>query len=158
MDTSKRVITSFEEVLDREGYLAYTNVGTSMMPLLRQGLDIMEIQKKGEERCKKYDVVLYKRGDRYILHRIIKVRKNDYVIVGDHCFQKEYGITDDRILGVLIGIVRDGKHIDVNHDKHYLAYVHLWCDFYYIRAAILRIKYYCICIRVKVFQKKNKQK
>lgn len=128
--------TSFEEMLDRNGYLVYTNVGISMMPLLRQGKDVMEIRKKGSERCKKYDAVLYKVKDKYILHRIIKVRKNDYVIVGDNCFRKEYGIKDSQILGVLTGIVRNGKHIAVT-DKKYRCYVHLWCDFYPIRAGIL---------------------
>ena len=132
-------ITSFEEMLDKKGYLFYTNVGTSMMPLLRQGKDIMEIRKKEPGRCQKYDAVLYKVRDRYILHRIIKVRENDYVIVGDNCFRKEYGITDDQILGVLTGIVRNGKHISVT-DKKYLCYVHLWCDFYPVRAGILYSK------------------
>ncbi len=138
---------SFEEVLEQNGFLAYTNVGTSMMPLLRQGKDVMEIRKKGPERCKKYDAVLYKTGERYVLHRIIKVRAKDYVIVGDHCFRKEYGITDEQILGVLTGVVRNGRHIRVT-DKKYLCYVHLWCDFYPIRAAILYAQYqFCRFLR-----------
>ena len=136
MSTQEKKTMSFEEMLDRNGYLVYTNVGTSMMPLLRQGKDVMEIRKKGPERCRKYDAVLYKVNGRYILHRIIKVREKDYVIVGDNCFRKEYGITDDQILGVLTGIIRGGKHISVT-DKKYLCYVHLWCDFYPIRAGFL---------------------
>ena len=127
-------------MLDKKGYLFYTNVGTSMMPLLRQGKDVMEIQKKGPERCKKYDAVLYKVKDKYILHRILEVRENDYVIVGDNCFRKEYGITDEQIIGVLTGVVRNGKHISVT-DKGYLLYVHLWCDLYPVRAAILYGRY-----------------
>lgn len=131
---------SFEEMLDKSGYLVFTNVGTSMMPLLRQGRDVMEIRRKGDERCRKYDAVLYKVGSKYILHRIIKVRENDYVIVGDNCYRREYGITDEQILGVLTGIVRGGKHISVD-DRAYKLYVHLWCDFYPIRAAILFCKH-----------------
>lgn len=127
---------TFEEELERHGSIVFTNVGVSMMPLLRQGQDLMEIRKKPEGRCQKYDAVLYKRGERYILHRILKVRQKDYVIAGDHNYHREYGITDDQILGVLTGVIRDGKRIDV-HDKRYLLYVHLWCDFYPIRAAIL---------------------
>ena len=130
---------TFEEVLNEHGFLAYTNVGVSMMPLLRQGRDVMEIRKRGSERLKKYDAVLYKRGGRYILHRILKVREKDYVIVGDNCYRREFGVTDDQILGVLTGVVRDGKRIDVR-DKGYLFYVHLWCDFYPVRAAILYSK------------------
>ena len=144
---------SFEEVLDRDGVLIYTNVGTSMMPLIRQRRDIIEIRRKDPSaRCRKYDAVLYKRGNKYILHRIIKVRRNDYVIVGDHCIQKEYGITDDQILGVLKRVIRDGKSITPD-DPAYKLYVHLWCDFYHIRAAILysKIIIHAVLHKIKQF-------
>lgn len=130
---------SFEELLDKDGYIVYTNVGVSMMPLLRQRRDIIEIRKKEPGRCRKYDAVLYKVGNRYILHRILKVRPDDYVILGDHCINLEYGITDEQILGVMTRIIRDGKEIHVT-DPAYLLYVHLWCDFYPVRIAILRGK------------------
>ena len=151
MSTQVRKKMSFEELLDRDGYLAYTNVGTSMMPLLRQGKDIMEIRKKGAERCRKYDAVLYKKGEKYILHRILKVRDQDYIIVGDNCFRKEYGITDDQILGVLIGVDRNGRHISVT-DKKYLLYVHLWCDFYPVRAGILYGRFCLSRIKSKIIR------
>lgn len=133
-------VLSFEEVLDRHGLLVYTNVGYSMMPLLRQGRDLMEIRKKGPERCNKYDVVLYRRENRYILHRILRVREKDYVLLGDHNTFLEYGITDEDILGVLTAVVRDGKRIDVKTDRGYWLYVHLWCDAYPVRIALLRTK------------------
>ena len=140
---------SFEEMLQKTGHLVYTNVGVSMMPLLRQGKDLMEIRRKGPGRCRKYDAVLYKVGGRYILHRILKVRKNDYVIAGDNCFRKEYGITDRQILGVLTGVVRNGRHISVT-DKKYQFYVHLWCDFYPIRAAVLYGLFQLRCIKSRL--------
>ena len=131
--------TTFEEEINRTGRLVYTNVGRSMMPLLRQHKDLMIIEKPAG-RCRKYDVPLYKRDNgQYVLHRILKVRKEDYVICGDHCWRKEYGITDRHIIGVLTGVVRNRKTIPVT-DRRYLAYVHLWCDFFYIRAAILLSK------------------
>ena len=130
-------VTTFEKELQEHGFLIYTNIGISMMPLLRQHRDVIEIRAKGSERCKKYDAVLYKVGNKYILHRIIAVRPKDYVIVGDHCFRKEYGITDNMILGVMTRVIRNGKTIDVNTNLLYRCYVHLWCDFYPIRAFIL---------------------
>ncbi len=131
--------TTFEEEISRSGRIVYTNIGRSMMPLLRQHKDLMVIEKPNG-RCRKYDVPLYKRDSgKYVLHRILKVRKDDYVICGDHCWRKEYGITDRHIVGVLTAVVRDGKTIPVT-DRRYLAYVHLWCDFFYIRAAILYLK------------------
>ena len=131
---------TFEEVLAKDGILIYTNVGISMLPLLRQHRDIIEIRRKDPAaRCKRYDVVLYKRGKKYILHRILKVREKDYVICGDNNIYREYGITDDRILGVMTRVIRNGKYITPDN-RWYKLYVHLWCDFYPIRAAILYVR------------------
>jgi len=107
-----------------------------MKPLLRNRRDIVEIRAKGSERYQKYDVVLYKRGPKYILHRIIEVRPTDYVIVGDHNYRKEYGITDDHILGKMVRVIRNGKEIRMDN-RLYRLYYHLWCDFYPIRAFLL---------------------
>jgi len=128
---------SFEDELRKHGNLVYRNVGVSMMPLLRQGRDLMVLSAKTEKRLNKYDVPLYKRpSGQYVLHRILEVREHDYVICGDHCWQKEYGVTDEQILGVLTAVVRDGETIPVT-DWRYRLYVHLWCDFFPVRAAIL---------------------
>ena len=124
--------STFEEELERTGKLVYTNVGDSMMPLIRQDKDLLIIEKKPEGRLKKYDVPLYRRDSgQYVLHRILKVRDQDYVICGDNRWKREYGITDRHIIGVLTGIVRDGKTVSVN-DKGYRLYVHLWCGLYYL--------------------------
>ncbi len=131
---------SFEDLLKNDGYLVYTNVGVSMMPLLREHRDIVEIRYKDpSSRCKRYDVVLYKRGGKYILHRVLKVRPQDYVICGDHNIWREYGITDGQILGVMARVIRDRKSIYPSSRK-YKIYVHLWCDFYHLRAVILYLK------------------
>ncbi len=130
-------VYSFEEMLQEKGWLVYTNVGISMLPLLRQNRDIIEIHRKEPAtRCRRYDVVLYKRGDKYILHRVLEVRPKDYVICGDHNIRREYGITDDRILGVMTRVIRDGKSI-TTENRGYRLYVHLWCDFFHVRAGIL---------------------
>lgn len=131
--------STFEEEIQRAGRLVYTNVGDSMMPLIRQHKDLVIIEKP-TGRCKRYDVPLYKRENgQYVLHRVLKVRREDYVICGDHRWQREYGITDRHIIGVLSAVVRDGKTISVT-DWRYRLYVHLWCDFFALRAFILYFK------------------
>lgn len=135
---SKKI--TFEEEIERHGKLIYPNVGTSMMPLIRQGKDLMVIVRKPEGRLKKYDVPLYKRDNgQYVLHRILKVRRDDYVVCGDHCRQKEYGITERHIIGVLDAVVRNGKTISVT-DWKYQIYVHLWCDLFPVRSFLLWMK------------------
>ena len=131
-------MSSFEEELERSGTLVFTNKGRSMLPLLRQNRDLMVIEKKGPDRCKKYDAVLFKRGGKYVLHRILKVRERDYYIVGDNCRKGEY-VRDEQILGVLKQVVRDGKTVDVD-DPAYQRYVHLWCDLFPLRAGLFFIR------------------
>ena len=128
--------TDFEEVLARDGKLIYTCVGTSMLPMLRQRRDLLIIEQPGET-LKKYDVPLYRRDSgKYVLHRVLKVRGDGYVLCGDNQWKREYGITDRQIIGVLTAFVRDGKEIPVT-DRRYRLYVHLWCDLFWLRAAVL---------------------
>ncbi len=132
-------MSDFRSELKKHGKLIYTNVGDSMMPLIKQGRDVLIIQKT-EGRLKKYDVPLYQRDSgQYVLHRILKVRENDYVICGDNRRHKETGITDRHIIGVLTGIIRNGREISVK-DLRYRVYVHLWCDFFPIRAFLIRMR------------------
>ncbi len=130
---------TFEELLNERDHIVYTNVGNSMMPLLRQRKDIIEIKKKGSERCKKYDVVFYKRRERYLLHRIIKVLPDGYLIAGDHCTVIERDIKDKDILGKMTRVIRNGKSITPDN-FFYKLYVHLWCDCYPVRMWIIRTK------------------
>jgi len=131
------VSVSYEEELARSGKIVVTNVGVSMRPLIKQGRDIMIITRK-EGRLSKYDVPLYKRRDQYVLHRIVEVRENDYVILGDNCAAKEYGITDEQIIGVMTSLVRNGKEIDLN-GFGYKLYVRVWCALAPIRIICNRI-------------------
>ena len=130
---------SFSDLLNEEGYFVYTNIGFSMMPLLREKRDIIVIQKKKQQRCKKYDVILYKRDNQYILHRVLKVLPNGYIIAGDHNTFLEYDVTDDMIIGVMTRVIRNGKNIYPN-DWRYKLYYHLWCDFFPFRVFLLKAK------------------
>lgn len=131
--------STFEEEIARHGKLIYRNVGNSMNPLIRQGRDLLIIE-KAPERLKKYDVPLYKRDSgQYVLHRVLKVRQDDYVLCGDNQWRRESGITDRHIIGVLTCVIRNGKEVPVT-SRRYRIYVHLWCDFFWIRAFILRGK------------------
>ena len=96
--------STFEEELKEKGVLVYTNVGTSMRPLIRQGKDVMII--KSFDNCcklKKMDVPLYKReSGQYVLHRIIKINKDGYVIRGDNTYSNEYGQIVDKSLYLFV--------------------------------------------------------
>lgn len=71
--------------------------GHSMLPFIQPGDSvIIEIGKKD---IKKYDVVLYKKGDRSILHRVLDKKGNEYIICGDNedIYDK---VSEEQIIGV----------------------------------------------------------
>lgn len=121
---TKSELSQIEKFIETEGYFINTTEGLSMYPMLRNRRDTIVIHpQKG--RLKKYDVALYRINDTYILHRVIKVLPDSYIIRGDNRMDKEYGITDDMILGVLTEFYRDEKKIDLNGWK-YKLYVRVW--------------------------------
>lgn len=134
--------TTFEEELERKGTITYTCRGVSMLPLLRQQRDLFTISKR-QGRCKKYDVALYKRADgAYVLHRIVKVLPDRYVILGDNCLNKEYGITDSDILGVMTSFVRDGREYSIE-GRGYRIYSKVWYALYPVRYFAKKVRILC---------------
>ena len=140
--------SSFEAVLERDGRLVYTNVGDSMLPLIKEGRDLLVIERpKG--RLGKYDIPLYKRDSgQYVLHRVLRVRDEDYVICGDNRYSLEYGVTDRHVIGVLTAVIRDGREMPLSGIK-YRLYVFLWCDLFPLRALVLRGLRLCGRLRKK---------
>lgn len=134
--------STFEKELQEKGVIIYTNVGTSMRPLIRQGKDIMIISSVDSigRKLKKMDVPLYKRDSgQYVLHRIVKVTEDGYVLRGDNTYGNEYGITEKHIIGVLTGVLRNGKEISI-HSFGYVLYSYIWYYTYYIRKMVVWMK------------------
>ena len=122
----------FEEVLEKDGELIFTNVGYSMYPLIKQREDILTIRKV--ETFKKGDIVLYKSDvEHYVLHRILRIKKDKIILAGDYNYFKDKPISKDQILGKLIEIKKkDGQVIDLSKDKK--ARKFFYTNFFYIKA------------------------
>jgi len=129
---------TYEQYLEKNEKMIYSNVGVSMLPLLRQGKDLFIVKKKSSKRCLRGDVVLYRRPpNHYVLHRIIEVNKNSYTILGDNCIKKEYNIKDKDIIGVMTGFVRNGKEYTTSN-RLYKLYTRFWLFFNPLRVFLLK--------------------
>jgi len=139
----KAVKSSFEEVLHATGKLAYTNVGVSMLPLIREGRDVMIIQKLTRP-PKKYDAILYKRPwitgrGAYILHRVIRINANGTLYTrGDNCLDKEL-VHPENVLGILTSLHRGSRTISCNA-TNYRLFVRLWCALFPFRLGYRRLR------------------
>ena len=122
----------FESVLEKEGELFFTNVGYSMYPLIRQREDILHIVKA--DTYKKGDIVLYlSNNDHYVLHRILKIKKDKVITAGDYNYFKDQPIAINQILGKLISIKKkDGQTIDLSKDKKLRKF--WYTNFFHIKA------------------------
>lgn len=104
------VIDVIREKLDAGGKVTFTPNGTSMLPMLRDGEDVV-ILEKPNRRLSLFDVALYRRSNGvYVLHRVVNFDSDgNYVMCGDNQFVKEYGITDEQIIAVMAAFYREGK-------------------------------------------------
>ena len=123
--------SAVESELSKSGIYASVTRGVSMRPLFKTNRD-MVILKKPDAELKKYDVVLYKLDSgRFVLHRIIKVLPNKYIIRGDNTFNLEH-VPKDRILAVLSEFNRSGRRGSTS-DIGYRVYSRIWTFIYPIR-------------------------
>ena len=120
------------EIIEDLGAYVSAPTGKSMLPMLRGERDTIRVE-KAQGRLRKYDVALYARGDgRHILHRVIHVREKDYVFRGDNCYFREPGITDEMIIGRLVGFWKDEKYVSCDAFS-YRAYVYFRMASYPLR-------------------------
>ncbi len=121
---------TFEDLLAKEGTIVYKTCGASMEPMLRQNRDLVIIQVPSL-RLRKYDVALYRRNHAYVLHRVIRVKKDRYLIRGDNTFSLET-VPQEAVIGVLTGFQRKGKYVSAD-DIRYRFYVYIWVTLYPVR-------------------------
>ena len=116
---------NIEKVLESQGFIIAPVKGDSMLPMLDEKTDSVKIvPAKGI--LNKFDLPLYRRpGGQLVLHRIIEVKKNHYIICGDN--RKELEKVPHRwVVGVTEGFFKDGKYVPIT-DTEYREYVEKQC-------------------------------
>lgn len=131
-------VATLEGYLEAYGELTYTNVGTSMLPLLRQGRDLFTVTVRMDGRCRVGDVVLYRRPpDRHVLHRVVGVGSDGYHILGDNCLEREW-VSESDVIGVMTSFVRNGRVHGVDAIG-YRAYTWVWLRTERLRVTLRRM-------------------
>ena len=131
---------TIEEVLSTHGKYIGPTVGVSMLPMLKNRRDTIVVLPK-TQRLKRLDVALYRRGEAYILHRVLRPIDGGYIIRGDNCYSDE-NVPEEAVIGVLSEFFRKGKHYTCE-DKTYLKYAERRLKTYQTRRFFVMVKSYC---------------
>ncbi len=100
--------------------------GSSMYPFIRDYIDLVTLHPPQPEHLKKGQIVFFRYGNRYLLHRIIRVTNGVFHIRGDNrrdrwCEQ----VSDNHIIGYVATIERNCKVIHCDHWR-YRWYARIW--------------------------------
>lgn len=146
MDSSAELFISGEELLPflRERLAAGQTVrylpfrGVSMLPMLRQGIDAVELAPL-PERLEKYDLPVYQYpGGKVVMHRVVRVNEDHYICRGDNTYRDER-ITEDMLIGKVTAFKRGQKRIEVM-DPSYQSYARIWVAIYPVRRLLVATK------------------
>ena len=137
-------MNNIERSINELGYAVAPIAGTSMLPLLKEGRDRVELEPCSQERLKKGDVVLYKKNDgTLVLHRIIKTENREFfTVLGDHQFKNAERVNKHQIIAVACGFFIKGRYV-TEKTRWYRLYKKIWLcnlNFRRIILAVLSLK------------------
>ena len=108
---TREYVSALRELVGNGEEVCLPVAGWSMSPFLAHERDVICFSKPAED-LKKGDMVFYQRGSgQYVMHRICKVKKEGYYLVGDAQQEIEGPIERERIFAVVIRVRRKGEWI-----------------------------------------------
>ena len=133
-------MNNIERSIKELGYAVAPIAGTSMLPLLKEGRDLVELESCSQERLKKGDVVLYKKNDgTLVLHRIIKTENREFfTVLGDHQFNNDEWVNKNQIIAVACGFFIKGRYVN-EKTRWYRLYKKIWLCNLNVRRIILAV-------------------
>lgn len=133
-------MNNIERSIKELGYAVVPIKGTSMMPLLKEGIDRVELKTYCHERLKKGNVVLYKKNDgTLVLHRIIKTENGEFfTVLGDHQFENAERVNKNQIIAVACGFFIKGRYVN-EKTRWYRLYKKIWLSSLTVRRCFLAL-------------------
>ena len=145
------LIPLMREQIENGGEVIFTPKGISMMPLLRDNKDTVTL-KKAEMPLKKYQIALYERKNgKHVLHRVVGVKDNCYLMRGDNQFFDEAGIKNEQIIAVVSEFTRKGSKYKCD-EKRYRLYCVLWVNTVIVRRLLRKIKRFAGRVKRRVLR------
>ncbi len=114
--------------------------GISMLPMLRQGRDTVEISQVPEQ-LHKYDLPVYLGPNgKYVMHRIVRVEADCFVCLGDNTYSFER-VKRDQIVAFVSAFTRGNRRVSVTHPA-YRLYARVWVAVIPLRRLLKRVQFW----------------
>jgi hypothetical protein len=113
------LIPLIKDSLSQGQEVIFNPFGDSMFPTLVGGKDQVTLIRP--DLIRTMDICLYERKDHtYVLHRLIKIKKGEYLMMGDNQFALERGISKEDIIGVVKNITHNNKIVNCRSNTYLL--------------------------------------
>lgn len=113
--------------------------GDSMRPLIRRGKDRVTILPLTRE-LKIGDIVLFQGGaDRYVVHRVYRLRPGGVCTLGDNCWNTDGWMPLENVWGLVIRMERSGRTYTLDNSLS-RAFGRVWMALYPLRMLYRRCR------------------
>jgi len=121
--------------LEKGDKVAFLVKGTSMLPFLIDGKTEVFLEK----RCQliRYDICLFKMGEKYVLHRLIGKKNEKFVFRGDNSYKLEY--VDKADIVACVYQYKNGSKVTYTKNAFYRIKVRCFLVFRKIKSVIRKI-------------------
>ena len=136
---TREYVAVLKEMVEEGHEVSMTVAGTSMEPFLLHGRDKIYFRKP-EGTIKKGDMVFYQReSGAYVMHRVMKVKRQQYYMAGDHQTFLEGPIEKKQIFAKVVSVEKEGVWI-TEEDKLWKFYAVWWRRLFWVRKVVNKLK------------------
>lgn len=126
-----------EMMLESDFSLIIKMNGMSMFPTLRAG-DMGEVEKCRPEELKNGDIVIWKKSDQLIGHRLFSIARTDnhwqFQTIGDFNTVADTPFSENELIGRLVSFERNGEKIKIDSSKmKFAGFIHRYFHFIAVR-------------------------
>lgn len=148
---AREYISTLKELTKEGKEVSMLISGSSMSPYLVHARDSICF-KKPDRRLKKGDMVFFQRTTgQYVMHRIVKIKKDGYYMLGDAQREIEGPIKEEQIFALVTRVKRRGKW-EGPESFWWKFFAHVWIHLVPVRQGIVSV----YRIGHRIFKKEKK--
>lgn len=112
---SQELISLIKQTLESDGEFKLLVTGNSMLPFMKHMRDSVILTHPSKRKLKRGEIVFVEReSKKIVLHRVIQLRPNGFIMKGDSQIWVEF-VQFDQIIAVVSKIIRKGKVISCDN-------------------------------------------